>query len=92
MDVVEGKLFYQGRLQRACVGIEDGRIVSVRKVLRGDEHFDFGDRLVLPGAVDPHVHFRDPGLTGKEDFSSGSLSALHGGVTCVQGEIGRAHV
>ena len=83
MDVVEGKLFYQGRLQKACVGIEDGRIVSVRKVLRGDEHFDFGDRLVLPGAVDPHVHFRDPGLTGKEDFSSGSLSALHGGVTCV---------
>ncbi len=63
--------------------MEDGRIVSVRKVLRGDEHFDFGDRLVLPGAVDPHVHFRDPGLTGKEDFSSGSLSALHGGVTCV---------
>jgi dihydroorotase len=83
MDVVEGKLFYQGRLQKACVGMEDGRIVSVRKVLRGDEHFDFGDRLVLPGAVDPHVHFRDPGLTSKEDFSSGSLSALHGGVTCV---------
>jgi dihydroorotase len=83
MDVVEGKLFYQGRLQRACVGMEEGRIVSVRKVLRGEEHFDFGDRLVLPGAVDPHVHFRDPGLTAKEDFSSGSLSALHGGVTCV---------
>ena len=83
MDVVEGKLFFQGRLQRACVGIEDGRILSVRKVLKGDEHFDFGDRLVLPGAVDPHVHFRDPGLTRKEDFSSGSLSALHGGVTCV---------
>ncbi len=83
MDVVEGKLFYQGRLQKACVGIEEGRIVSVRKVLKGDEHFDFGDRLVLPGAIDPHVHFRDPGLTGKEDFSTGSLSALHGGVTCV---------
>lgn len=83
MDVVEGKLFYQGRLQKACVGIEEGRIVSVKKVLRGEEHFDFGDRLVLPGAVDPHVHFRDPGLTAKEDFSSGSLSALHGGVTCV---------
>jgi len=83
MDVVEGKLFYQGRLQKACIGIEEGRIVSVRKVLKGDEHFDFGDRLVLPGAVDPHVHFRDPGLTGKEDFSSGSLSALYGGVTCV---------
>ena len=83
MDVVEGKLFFQGRLQKACVGMEDGRIVSVRKVLKGDQHFDFGERLVLPGAVDPHVHFRDPGMTHKEDFSSGSLSALQGGVTCV---------
>lgn len=83
MDVVEGRLFFQGRLQRACVGIEDGLIVAVKKVLRGGEHFDFGDRLVLPGAVDPHVHFREPGLTHKEDFRSGSLSALHGGVTCV---------
>jgi len=83
MDVVEGKLFFQGRLHKACVGIEEGRIAAVKKVLKGDEHYDFGDRLILPGAVDPHVHFRDPGSTHKEDFSSGSLSALHGGVTCV---------
>ncbi|MDD1772803.1 MAG: dihydroorotase [Methanomassiliicoccales archaeon] len=83
MDVVEGKLFYQGKLQKACIGIEDGRIVSVKKVLKGDEHYDFGDRLVLPGAVDPHVHFREPGQTNKEDFQTGSLSALFGGVTCV---------
>ncbi len=83
MDVIEGKLFFQGRLQKACVGVEDGRIVGVKKVLEGDEHYDFGDRLVLPGAVDPHVHFREPGSTHKEDFATGSLSALHGGVTCV---------
>ncbi|MBN1109484.1 MAG: dihydroorotase [Methanomassiliicoccales archaeon] len=83
MDVVEGRLFLEGRLQKACVGIEEGRIVKVKKVLRGEEHHDFGEMLVLPGAVDPHVHFRDPGQTHKEDFSSGSLSALFGGVTCV---------
>jgi dihydroorotase len=83
MDVVEGKVFFQGRLQRACVGVDEGRIVTIKKVLNGEEHYDFGDRLVLPGAVDPHVHFREPGFTNKEDFSSGSLSALFGGVTCV---------
>ncbi len=83
MDVVEGKVFFQGKLQKACVGIEDGRIIAVKKVLKGEEHHDFGERLILPGAVDPHVHFRDPGMTHKEDFSSGSLSALFGGVTCV---------
>ncbi|MCX6650379.1 MAG: dihydroorotase [Methanomassiliicoccales archaeon] len=83
MDVIEGKVLFQGRLQKACVGVEGGRIVSVKKVLHGEDHHKFGERLILPGAVDPHVHFREPGLTNKEDFSTGSLSALFGGVTCV---------
>lgn len=38
---------------------------------------------VLPGAVDVHVHFRDPGLVESEDFTSGSASAAVGGVTTV---------
>jgi dihydroorotase (multifunctional complex type) len=37
----------------------------------------------LPGAIDAHVHFRDPGATHKEDFTSGSQAALAGGVTTV---------
>ena len=44
---------------------------------------DASERLVLPGLIDPHVHFRDPGLTQKEDFESGSKGALAGGVTTV---------
>lgn len=36
----------------------------------------------LPGMIDLHTHMRDPGLTRKEDFSSGSRAAAHGGVTC----------
>jgi len=39
--------------------------------------------IVLPGAVDAHVHFRDPGYTYKEDWESGSISAAAGGVTTV---------
>ncbi len=38
---------------------------------------------VLPGVIDSHVHFREPGLTHKEDLESGSLSAVMGGVTAV---------
>ncbi|MDA4123168.1 MAG: amidohydrolase family protein, partial [Thaumarchaeota archaeon] len=38
---------------------------------------------VLPGIIDPHVHFRDPGPSKKEDFASGSQAAAAGGVTCV---------
>jgi carbamoyl-phosphate synthase / aspartate carbamoyltransferase / dihydroorotase len=37
----------------------------------------------LPGFIDVHVHFREPGATHKEDFSSGTASALAGGVTLV---------
>ena len=39
--------------------------------------------LVLPGAIDVHVHFRDPGPNYKEDWASGSASAAAGGVTAV---------
>ncbi|MFO8133774.1 MAG: amidohydrolase family protein [Thermoplasmatota archaeon] len=79
--VVEGQLYVDGRRTRGCVGIEDGRIAAVKKVLRGERHVDYGDSLVFPGAVDPHVHFREPGQTDKEDFFSGSRAAALAGVT-----------
>src|SRR5512135_1185516 len=39
--------------------------------------------LKLPGLIDPHVHFRDPGATHKEDWDTGTAAALAGGFTCV---------
>lgn len=39
--------------------------------------------ITLPGLIDPHVHFRDPGQTNKEDFFSGTSAALAGGYTTV---------
>ena len=83
MLVVEGMIFFKGELTRGSVGIEDGKIIDVKKILKGDKNIDLGDKIIIPGAVDPHVHFRDPGMKNKEDFISGSLSALYGGVTCV---------
>ena len=84
MDVVvEGNCYHQGRLARLCIGIEDGVISKVGKALDGDAVFDFGSKLILPAAIDSHVHMRDPGGTHKEDFATGTLAALHGGVTCV---------
>jgi len=83
MLVIEGRIFYKGKLTQGMIGIDEGKIADVRKIIKGDEHMDLGDRIILPGAVDPHVHFRDPGATHKEDFTSGSTAALYGGVTCV---------
>jgi dihydroorotase (multifunctional complex type) len=48
-----------------------------------EQVIDASNLLVFPGFIDTHVHFRDPGATHKEDFLSGTLSALAGGVTTI---------
>src|SRR3989339_1084597 len=81
--VVEGECYISGRFERACIGIDGGRISAIARNLEGDRRIDFGSRKILPAAIDSHVHFREPGMTHKEDFGTGSLAALHGGVSCV---------
>ena len=66
------------------VRIEGDRIAAVGTDLEGDgEVVDAADRLLLPGAVDAHVHFREPGAPHKETWRTGSRSAAAGGVTTV---------
>jgi len=45
--------------------------------------YDASCKHVLPGIIDTHVHFRDPGLTEKEDFETGSIAAAMGGITLI---------
>ena len=69
---------------RMSLAIEDGKIAKISKSsIEGDKEIDLKGQLVLPGLIDPHVHFRDPGLTYKEDFKTGSMAAAHGGFTFV---------
>jgi len=64
--------------------VEDGRVVGVEsKAAPGVEEVDATGLLVLPGAVDAHVHSRDPGFPEKEDFGSLTAAAAAGGVTTV---------
>lgn len=49
----------------------------------GTPVLDAGDRHIIPGLIDPHVHFRVPGFEDKEDWISGAAAALTGGVTTV---------
>lgn len=67
------------------IGINNGKINCISKTsLKGDKVVEFNDgEFLLPGLIDPHVHFRDPGLTYKEDFHTGSQSAANGGFTTV---------
>jgi len=81
--VVEGKIFHKGMFENACIGISEGKIVEIKKILKGEEHLDFKNKLILPAGVDAHVHFRDPGMMHKEDWKTGSLAAAFGGISCV---------
>src|SRR3989442_3535164 len=81
MLVLEGRAFLDGRIEPRAIGVEDGKIVAIKKGLRGDPVYRYGDALILPGGIDVHVHFREPGMTEKDDFSSGTASAAAGGVT-----------
>jgi len=66
--------------------IEDGRIAAVLKPgeeAHAREVLDVQGQMVLPGLVDSHVHFREPGIVYKEGFETGSASSAAGGVTTV---------
>jgi dihydroorotase len=67
-----------------CVGGE--RIVALAPADRlptAARIVDVGEKPVIPGLVDTHIHLRDPGFTHKEDFFSGTCAAAAGGVTTV---------
>ena len=71
--------------QVADVLIEDGKIKAIGKDLpaKGAEIYDAAGKVVAPGFMDMHVHFREPGQEAKEDFISGSKAAAAGGFTRV---------
>ncbi len=72
-----------GKIVKASIGIENGKISAVKKLLSGEKEIDCSSRLVLPGMIDVHVHFRVPGMEWKADWKHESRAALHGGITTV---------
>jgi dihydroorotase (multifunctional complex type) len=70
---------------RGTIGISDGRIAAFLKEPSGSagHTIDAEGLLALPGMVDQHVHFMDPGDSAREDFIHGSSAAALGGVTTV---------
>ena len=67
------------------IGMVDGRIASIGDLSRADAglRIDCTGLHILPGVIDSQVHFREPGLTHKEDLETGSRAAVLGGVTSV---------
>jgi dihydroorotase len=81
-----GKIVSPDTVIDASIAIKDGKVLAVcaRDAMpAARETFDASGLHVLPGAIDDHVHFRDPGYPHKEDWESGTAAAAFGGVTTV---------
>ncbi len=79
--VVTSKFTFKG-----AIAVDHGKIVGIMSnatAPSADRVIDAEGLFVLPGIVDAHVHFREPGFEYKEDFATGSAAAVFGGVTSV---------
>jgi dihydroorotase len=85
--IKNARVINEGRVFEGDILIEGERIARIDKDLtpnNGQVHvLDVSGQWVLPGMIDTQVHFREPGLTHKEDLESGSRAAVIGGVTGV---------
>lgn len=87
MSIVNAKIWLEDGLYEGGLFVEDGKIAKIGKSMPEADHvMDAKGNLVLPGLVDLHVHFREPGFTHKEDFYTGSCAAAAGGITTIVDE------
>jgi len=79
------RIWCKKRLTKASLVIDKGKIISITKsrLPASKKKIDCKGGIVLPGLIDVHVHFREPGLKYKEDWSTGSRAAARGGITYV---------
>jgi len=88
-----GRLVSSTGTMSAGVAVEGGVIVAVADdggLPEARETIDATGKYVLPGVIDPHVHFRSPGYEYKEDWASGTAAAACGGVAGAFTLAGRA--
>lgn len=81
--IKNGTVVNEGKLEQRDIFIHEGKIVEEGTALKNPQLFDAKGCYVLPGIIDTHVHFRDPGFPDKADFATESRAALAGGVTSV---------
>jgi dihydroorotase (multifunctional complex type) len=84
LGIEGGVVVDAGGRQSANIYIQDGRVAAVTpERCESRERHDASGLFILPGMIDGHVHFQDPGDTSREDFIRGSAAAAVGGVTTV---------
>jgi len=83
--IKNGLCFIEGNLKRVDIGVKDSLIKEIKElsIFKASQIIDAKNLLVLPGAIDTQVHFREPGATDSEDLNSGSRAAIMGGITSI---------
>jgi len=84
--IKNAQIIESGNSFKLCdIRISNGIIREIGKIspLEDEEVYEAREQFLFPGVIDPHVHMRTPGFEYKEDFETGSLAALKGGVTRV---------
>jgi dihydroorotase (multifunctional complex type) len=82
LTLTGGQVLIEGELVRADLVVEGGKIAGILdSAPRSDQAIDATDQIVIPGVIDSHVHYREPGYDYKEDFTTGSRAAAAGGIT-----------
>ena len=80
----DADVYLRGRLSKSNIEIKNDKISEINpQNSKARKIISLKGLTILPGVLDTQVHFRDPGLTHKEDFFTGSKSALKGGITGV---------
>jgi dihydroorotase len=72
-------------IEKIDIGVKDSKIVELGNLSKKDceKKIVINNLIVLPGAIDTQVHFREPGLTHKEDIMNGTKGAILGGITSI---------
>lgn len=86
--IKDGNVFHNNQITQQDILVSDGRIRAIGRDLdalgeKVDHTINAAGKLVAPGLVDVHVHYREPGQTYKETIKTGSQAAAHGGFTTV---------
>jgi len=82
--IKNGKIYRNGTLIKKNIFIKEDKITKItNQELKADKTIDAKNQIIIPGLIDGHVHFRDPGQTHKEDFLTGSMAAAAGGITTI---------
>jgi len=69
LALLNGSAFINGEVKKANIFTKGPRIAKISRSSseQAEKTLDCTGLLILPGVIDPHVHFREPGLTHKED-------------------------